>query len=88
MKALITDKAYNWAAHAKYDEKAVFQDLTNDLKRYQAAKHPEDLPLTNTEKQVFQSDDAPKASQSTLPATPGGDIVSWRSQRGANYGFC
>lgn len=74
MKALITDKAYNWAAHAKYDEKAVFQDLTNDLKRYQAAKHPEDLPLTNTEKQVFQSDDAPKASQSTLPATPGGTL--------------
>lgn len=74
MKALITDKAYNWAAHAKYDEKAVFQDLTNDLKRYQAVKHPEDLPLTNTEKQVFQSDDAPKASQSTLLATPGGTL--------------
>lgn len=71
MRALITDKAYNWATHAKYDEKAVFQDLTNDLKRYQAAKHPEDLPLTNTEKQVLESTDAPAASQSALPTTPG-----------------
>lgn len=74
MRALITDKAYNWAIHAKYDEKAVFQDLTNDLKRYQAAKHPEDLPLTNTEKQVLESTDAPAASQSALPTTPGGTL--------------
>lgn len=74
MRALITDKAYNWASHAKYDEKAVFQDLTNDLKRYQAANHPEDLPLTNTDKQVFQSTDAPTASQDALSATPGGTL--------------
>lgn len=34
MRNIITDKAARWASHAKYDERAVFQDLTNDLRRY------------------------------------------------------